>query len=117
MPVKPSVLIPLALLAVPTATLAKPAAPAQIPYTVSAPEDAVYDLRCKFRAVRIQNAMVNSANLSGKGAKKGLLPSDNARCLLKQTAGKGPVTLTIVKGKANAVTVAGPGKEQMLAVF
>lgn len=89
-----------------------------LPYRVAAEADAVYELRCRFRAVKIEGGNVaNSLDLSGTGPQSGGFPSDNARCVLKQTAGPGPVVLTITKNGAHTATAAGPGASADLAVF
>ena len=75
----------------------------RLPYKVTAPRGATYSLACRFRAIRIQGAYgidrgyVNNINLSSPQPRAGLLPSDNARCTLRQTGKKGPITLTVVK--------------------
>lgn len=87
--------------------------------TVQASEGAVYDLRCRFRAVQLPGQGIgNSVNLSGRGPRTGYVPTDNARCTLKQTAGAGPVTVTIAaKSGPVAASVAGPGASATLDVL
>lgn len=115
---KSAVLAASAFLAAAAVAAPAPAeAAAQLPFSIQAPRDAVYDLRCRFRAVRIDNLLVNNINLSGRGPRTGRLPTDNARCTLKHLRGPGPVSLTVTKGKPQTVRVAGPGQQQMLAVF
>lgn len=98
----------------------KPGKP--LPYVVSAPADAVYRIDCRFRKFEVEGKMnmkkvVNSMDLSGKGPKKGQLPTDNARCTLKQTAGRGPVVLTVTKDKPYVASVAKPGATTQLFVL
>jgi hypothetical protein len=83
-----------------------------MPVKIEAAKDVSYDFRCRFRTVTLPGSgQVNSINLSGEGARDGAIPTDNARCTLKQTGGTGPVTATITKGGAVAAkgTVSGPG--------
>ena len=87
-------------------------------YRVAAPADAVYDLKCRFKAVQIEGGGVaNSLDLSGTGPQSGGFPGSDARCILTQTAGAGPVTLTIDKNGAQTATVNGPGATANLTVF
>jgi hypothetical protein len=59
--------------------------------TIAAPDDAVYDLRCSYRAIDLPGqGKSNRTNLSGTGPREAFVPTDNARCTLKQTAGAGP---------------------------
>ena len=89
-----------------------------LPYRIAAPADAVYDLPCRFAAVNIPGeGPANSLDLSGTGPQSGRFPTDNARCSLTQTAGSGPVTLTITKNGAHTATVSGPGSTAAVAVF
>jgi hypothetical protein len=87
--------------------------------TVQAPTDATYSLRCGFRAIEIPGqGKSNSTNLGGTGSRTGHIPTDNARCTLKQTAGTGPVTVTVAaKSGPVTATVAGPGATATLNVL
>jgi hypothetical protein len=87
--------------------------------TIQAPENAVYELRCGYRAIDLPGqGMSNRTDLSGTGPKSAFVPTNNARCTLKQTAGAGPVTATIEapNGPVTA-TVAGPGATASLDVL
>lgn len=90
-----------------------------MPVSVQAAEGTSYDLRCRFKAVTLPgNGMINSINLSGTGPRDGAIPTDNARCTLKQTGGSGPVTATVTKQGATAATAtAAPGATATLQVL
>ena len=89
-----------------------------LPYKVEAAADAVYELKCAFKAVKIVGGGVaNRLDLSGKGPQSGGFPGEDARCSLKQTAGPGPVTLTITKAGPHVAKVEGPGQSADVFVF
>lgn len=89
-----------------------------LPYRIEAAADAVYELKCAFKAVKIEGgAIANRVDLSGKGPQSGGFPGEDARCSLKQTAGPGPVTLTITKAGPHVAKVDGPGQSADVFVF
>jgi hypothetical protein len=91
-----------------------------MPVTIVAAKDATYDFRCRYRAVKLKGqGPANASNLSGKGPRDdAFIPTDNARCTLKQTGGTGPVDVTI-QAKTGPVraSVAGVGATANLDVL
>ena len=100
------------------ASLAAPASAAgTLPFRISAAADVSYALDCKFSGVRVGGALVNQLAFTAKGPRTGRIPTDNARCRIKKTAGAGPVTFTVVKDKTYAATVAAAGQEAAVTVW
>ena len=95
------------------------AAVQKLTYAITAPGDAVYKATCKFRAIKVKQAgLINSMTLSGKGPRKGELPTDNGRCTLTVVKSAGPVTLVIAgKGQRQTARVDKPGATGNVAIF
>ncbi len=91
-----------------------------MPVRIDAPTDATYELICRFKAFELPTrGPVNNVDLSGTGPRAdGYIPTDNARCTLKQTAGTGPVTVVVTApGGPVTATVSGPGETSRLQIL
>ena len=99
---------------------APPPPPGGMAVKIEAAKDATYDFRCRYRAIKLKGqGPANAINLSGKGPRgDAYIPTDNARCTLKQTGGSGPVNVT-VQSKTGAVhaSVAGVGATANLDIL
>ena len=87
-------------------------------WSVAAPQGAAWRLECRFRPVTVRNRWLNSLTLTGEGAQRGRLPSQDGRCSLTKTGGAGPVGVALVKdGKATAAGTNDPATPAGINVF
>ena len=80
-----------------------PIDPAAASWTVTAHRSVRWSLTCRVMAEKLTRSAynphdwVNRMDRQGRGSDAGQLVTDNGRCTLTKTAGKGPATLTLAK--------------------
>jgi hypothetical protein len=95
-----------------------------LPWSVVAPADAGWRLDCRFRPAVLEMSnydrrhWANRFMREGRGPQRGALPTDNGRCNLTLTAGRGPIGLALVKdGKAQAAGTNDPARPANVTIF
>lgn len=83
-----------------------PLDPSAATWQVVAPRSVRWSLTCRVMAEKLDRSAynphdwVNRMDHEGRGSESGQLITDNGRCTLTKTAGKGPATLALVKNGA-----------------
>ena len=93
----------------------EPIDPSAASWTVTAHRSVRWSLTCRVMAEKLArsaynpNDWVNRMDREGRGSDAGQLVTDNGRCTLTKTRGKGPATLTVAKNGQSAAQTTDTG--------
>ena len=98
-----------------------PIDPAAASWTVTAHKSVRWSLTCRVMAEKLTRSAynphdwVNRMDRQGRGSDAGQLVTDNGRCTLTKTAGKGSATLTVAKNGRQASQATDTGQQPAYA--
>ena len=103
------------------AVFAAPAMAANLPMSITADKDVSFELLCKIQSYKDARTggIFNRYGVHTNGSYAETIPSPNADCALTKMAGKGPVTMRIVRfgKKPFVVTASAVGQKVEVSVF
>ena len=98
-----------------------PLDPSAASWTVAADKSVRWSLTCRVMAEKLARSAynphdwVNRMDRAGRGSESGQLVTDNGRCTLTKTAGKGSATLTVAKNGRQASQATDTGQKPAYA--